>query len=167
MHLKAFYNFYPLLQVFEPSIDNYFVLQDTLDTGLNDDMKLDSVYFRSGGGNNTATNQTLSMPLRLSQITSSLSGDNSLGLRDGPCGVATAEQTYAMENSDVADQSSNAGSGPPLAAVYLSPAYQDESDLWQNSSKDILFYDKQEAECSMGDSTMNNKGTSCNCYFYK
>ncbi|XP_032875321.1 centrosomal protein of 192 kDa isoform X3 [Amblyraja radiata] len=131
--------------------------EDTLDTGLNDDMKLDSVYFRSGGGNNTATNQTLSMPLRLSQITCSPSGDNSLGLRDGPCGIATAEQTYAMENSDVADQSSNAGAGPPLAAVYLSPAYQDESDLWQNSSKNILFYDKQEAECSIDDSTMNNK----------
>ncbi|XP_078254195.1 centrosomal protein of 192 kDa isoform X2 [Rhinoraja longicauda] len=133
--------------------------EGTLDTGVNDDMKLDSVYFRSGGGNNTAPNQALSTPLRLSQITCPPSGDNSLGLRDGPCGVATVEQTFVMENGDVADQSSNAGLGPPLAAVYLSPVYQDESadDMWQNSSKNILFYDQQKAECSMDYSTMDNK----------
>ncbi|XP_072902818.1 centrosomal protein of 192 kDa isoform X3 [Hemitrygon akajei] len=131
--------------------------EDTLDSGLNDGMKLDSVYFCSGGGNTTAPDQSLSTSLHVSQIICSPSCDNSLGLRDRPCGVAAVEQTNITENDD-ADQTLNGGSGPPLAAVYLSPVYPDESteEMWQDSSKSNLFLNQQKAEYSTECSQTND-----------
>ncbi|XP_062915771.1 centrosomal protein of 192 kDa isoform X5 [Mobula hypostoma] len=131
--------------------------EDTLDSGLNDGMKLDSVYFCSGGGNTTAPDQSLSTPLHVSQIICSPSCDNSLGLRDGPCGGAAVEQTNVTESDD-ADQTLTGVSGPPLAAVYLSPVYPDESTegMWQDSSKSNLFLNQQKAEYSTGCSQTHN-----------
>ncbi|XP_069778568.1 centrosomal protein of 192 kDa isoform X2 [Narcine bancroftii] len=141
--------------------------EDTLDTGLTDEMKLDSVYFHSGGSNNATPNQSLSTLLRLSRRTSP--ADNSLGLRDGPCGLATCEQSYVSELGDDADQMSNAASGPPLAAVYLSPVYPDESTegTWQNSSKCILFDDQQKTEISAGHSKMEDKEEAKSAVVYQ
>ncbi|XP_072114551.1 centrosomal protein of 192 kDa isoform X10 [Mobula birostris] len=131
--------------------------EDALDSGLNDGMKLDSVYFCSGGGNTTAPDQSLSTPLHVSQIICSPSCDNSLGLRDGPCGGAAVEQTNVTENDD-ADQTLTGVSGPPLAAVYLSPVYPGESTegMWQDSSKSNLFLNQQKAEYSTGCSQTHN-----------
>uniref|UniRef100_UPI00398F3BB2 centrosomal protein of 192 kDa isoform X2 n=1 Tax=Pristiophorus japonicus TaxID=55135 RepID=UPI00398F3BB2 len=129
---------------------------DAMDSSVNDEMKLDSLYFRSVDGNTTAGDQLLptvqGTPFRLSQITCSPSGGNDLGLRDGPCGYTTVGQTPVAETVDEDDQISNAGSGPPLAAVYLSPVYPDENavELWQDSSKNSQFHEQQKAEWSTG-----------------
>ncbi|XP_067834298.1 centrosomal protein of 192 kDa isoform X2 [Heptranchias perlo] len=135
---------------------------DAMDTSGNDEMELDSVYFRSVGGNTTTDDQLLSTvqgtPFRLSQITYSPGGDNDLGLRDGPCGYTAVGQTSVTGNVDNVDQISNAGSGPPLAAAYLSPVYPDESafEIWQDSSKDWQFHEQQKAEWSTGCSQWDN-----------
>ncbi|XP_067887295.1 centrosomal protein of 192 kDa isoform X2 [Heterodontus francisci] len=131
--------------------------EDSMETNVNAEMKLDSVYFRSVGGNTTPDEQLLSAVqgtiFHLSQFTCSRSGDDDLGLRDGPCGHATIGQT-AVTRSDDADQTS----GPPLAAAYLSPVYSDESaiETWQDCSKNSQFCEQQKAEWSTRCSQWDN-----------
>ncbi|GCB72399.1 hypothetical protein scyTo_0006285 [Scyliorhinus torazame] len=126
------------------------------------EMKLDSVYFRSVGGNTSTDDQShftpQGSPFQLSQMTCSPHGDDDLGLRGGPCGDMIIGQTAATGSGDDADRTSNADSGPPLAAVYLSPVYPDEStvETWQDSSKSSPFHKQQKADWSTGCSQWDN-----------
>ncbi|XP_078397184.1 centrosomal protein of 192 kDa [Cetorhinus maximus] len=120
------------------------------------EMKLDSAYFRTVGGNITTDDQLLfavqDSPFHLSQITCSPCDNDDLGLGGGPCGDITLGQSAATGSSDDADWTLCADSGPPLAAAYLSPVYPDEIaiEAWQDSSKNSQFCKQQKAEWSTG-----------------